>query len=117
MSSEGKDVAKEDVAKEGLRIRKKYPNRVPIMCTVDPSSAKSLPPLDKEKYLVPEDLTVGQFTYVIRKRIKLKPETALFMMCKGTFPSTSTEILTLYEEHKGPDHFLWLTVAAENTFG
>jgi GABA(A) receptor-associated protein len=28
--------------------------------------------IDKKKYLVPADLTVGQFVYVIRKRIKLR---------------------------------------------
>ena len=30
--------------------------------------------IDKRKYLVPADLTVGQFIIVIRKRIKLESE-------------------------------------------
>ncbi len=35
--------------------------------------------IDKKKYLVPADLTVGQFVFVIRKRIKLEPEKAIFI--------------------------------------
>jgi len=31
------------------------------------SSHSSLPLIDKKKFLVPADLTVGQFVYVIRK--------------------------------------------------
>ena len=34
--------------------------------------------LDKKKYLVPNDLTVGQFYFLIRKRIQLRAEDALF---------------------------------------
>ena len=33
-----------------------------------------MPDLDKCKYLVPRDLSVGKFLYVVRKRIKLAPE-------------------------------------------
>jgi GABA(A) receptor-associated protein len=36
--------------------------------------------------LVPADLTVGQFHYVIRKRIKLAPEKALFLFCSNSIP-------------------------------
>lgn len=40
----------------------------------------------QKKYLVPADLTVGQFHYVIRKRIKLAPEKALFLFCSNSIP-------------------------------
>ena len=45
-----------------------------------------IPDIDKKKYLVPADLTVGQFHYVIRKRIKLAPEKALFLFCSNSIP-------------------------------
>jgi GABA(A) receptor-associated protein len=35
-------------------------------------------PQDKKKYLVPQDLTVQHFQYVIRKRIKLSPDQVRF---------------------------------------
>jgi len=34
------------------------------------------------------DLTVGQFVYVVRKRIKLSPEKAIFVFVKNTLPLT-----------------------------
>jgi Autophagy protein Atg8 ubiquitin like len=40
------------------------------------------------RYLVPADLTVGQFVYVIRKRIKVSPEKAIFMFVKNVLPPT-----------------------------
>lgn len=40
------------------------------------------------RYLVPADLTVGQFVYVIRKRIKVSPEEAIFMFVKNVLPPT-----------------------------
>jgi len=67
---------------EAERIRAKYPDRVPVICEKAPRS--DIPDIDKKKYLVPADLTVGQFQYVIRKRIKLPPEKALFVFCANT---------------------------------
>lgn len=40
------------------------------------------------RYLVPADLTVGQFVYVVRKRIKLGAEKAIFVFVKNTLPPT-----------------------------
>lgn len=40
------------------------------------------------RYLVPSDLTVGQFVYVIRKRIKVSPEKAIFMFVRNVLPPT-----------------------------
>lgn len=40
------------------------------------------------RYLVPADLTVGQFVYVIRKRIKLSAEKAIFLFVDNVLPPT-----------------------------
>ncbi|GJW12606.1 autophagy-related protein 8c [Tanacetum coccineum] len=42
--------------------------------------------IDKKKYLVHADLTVGQFVYVVRKRIKLSAEKAIFIFDKNIIP-------------------------------
>lgn len=54
-------------------------------------AAKSkIPFIDKKKYLIPHDLSVGQFMYVIRKRIKIGPEKAIFVFVnKGILPPVS----------------------------
>jgi GABA(A) receptor-associated protein len=101
--------------KESLRVVTKYPDRVPIICD---RSIKSLPEIDKKKYLVPIDLTVGQFSYVIRKRLALKPEEALFIFIDNkTIPAMTANMGTVYNEYKDQDGFLYLTYAKENVFG
>ena len=47
----------------------------------------------------PTDLTVSQFQYVIRKRIKLAPEKALFIFVNNTTPSTSLRFTSLRFAH------------------
>jgi len=68
------------------RIRAKYPDRIPVIC--EKSDRSDIPDIDKKKYLVPADLTVGQFIYVIRKRIKLPPERAIFIFVNNVIPPT-----------------------------
>ncbi|EOD09965.1 hypothetical protein EMIHUDRAFT_216066 [Emiliania huxleyi CCMP1516] len=63
---------------QALAIRAKHPDRIPVIVEKRPRDA-TLPLIDKKKFLVPADLTVGQFVYVIRKRIALKPEQAIFL--------------------------------------
>ena len=97
------------------RIVLKYPDRIPII--VQNIQDSLLPPLDKKKYLAPRDLTLGQFIYVIRKRIQLEPETAIFMFVNNTLPATSSSLSTIYNEQKNEDGFLYLDISGESTFG
>ena len=71
-----------------------------------------IPTIDKKKYLVPSDLTVGQFCYVIRKRIKLAPEKAIFIFVNEVLPPTAALMSSIYEEHKDEDGFLYITYAS-----
>lgn len=101
---------------ESKRIRRKYPDRLPVICEVLKSDIKNLI-LDKKKYLVPDDLTVGQFMYVIRKRIELPPEKAMFFFVNNSIPSTAQLIKQIYSEYQDKDGFLYFKVSGENTFG
>ncbi|TVU14769.1 hypothetical protein EJB05_38262, partial [Eragrostis curvula] len=100
---------------EANRIREKYPDRIPVI--VEKASKSDIPDIDKKKYLVPADLTVGQFVYVVRKRIKLSAEKAIFIFVKDTLPPTAALMSAIYEEHKDEDGFLYMTYSGENTFG
>jgi hypothetical protein len=51
-----------------------------------------------------QDLTVGQFVYVIRKRIKLAPEKAIFIFVDEVLPPTAALMSAIYEEHKCANH-------------
>jgi len=99
---------------ESARIRKKYPDRVPVICERNLTS--SIAEIDKKKYLVPSNLTMAQFTMVIRKRIKLPPECAMFLFVNQHAPTNSI-ISSVYEEHKDEDGFLYVTYSGENVFG
>ena len=100
---------------EAERIRAKYPDRVPVLC--EKADRSDIPDIDKKKYLVPADLTVGQFHYVIRKRIKLAPEKALFLFCSNSIPPNAALMSTVYEEQKDEDGFLYIQYSGESTFG
>ncbi|KAK3404492.1 hypothetical protein EUGRSUZ_K00796, partial [Eucalyptus grandis] len=100
---------------ESARIREKYPDRIPVI--VERAEKTDVPDIDKKKYLVPADLTVGQFVYVVRKRIKLSPEKAIFVFVKNILPPTAAMMSAIYEENKDEDGFLYMTYSGENTFG
>ncbi|KAM1258224.1 hypothetical protein ACFX13_038587 [Malus domestica] len=100
---------------EAARIRDKYPDRIPVI--VEKVERSDIPNIDKKKYLVPADLTVGQFVYVIRKRIKLSAEKAIFIFVDNVLPPTGAIMSAIYEEKKDEDGFLYVTYSGENTFG
>lgn len=102
---------------ESTRILEKYPDRIPIICQRTKTD-KLLTTIDKAKYLVPSDLTCGQFTYVIRKRIKLNPETAMFLFLESNIlPPASATMKELYYNHVNADGFMYIYYGGENTFG
>ncbi|XP_054787541.1 autophagy-related protein 8C-like isoform X2 [Prosopis cineraria] len=100
---------------ESARIREKYPDRIPVI--VERADRSDIADVDKKKYLVPGDLSVGQFVYVIRKRIKLSAEKAIFVFINNILPPTAALMSAIYEEHKDEDGFLYMTYSGENTFG
>ncbi|CAL5442065.1 unnamed protein product [Camellia sinensis] len=116
---------------EAARIREKYPDRIPghgrdsyVTVTfirggviVEKAERSDIPNIDKKKYLVPADLTVGQFVYVIRKRIKLSAEKAIFIFVDNVLPPTGGIMSAIYDEKKDEDGFLYVTYSGENTFG
>ena len=100
---------------ESDRIRAKYPDRVPVIC--ERADRSDVPDIDKKKYLVPADLTVGQFIYVVRKRIKLRSDKSLFLFVNGKIPPSSQLMSVIYDENKDDDGFLYIVYSGENTFG
>ena len=73
--------------------------------------------MDKRKYLIPMDLTVGQFVYVIRKRITIPSDKAIFIFVNNTLPPTAALMSAVYEQHRDEDGFMYMMYSGENTFG
>ena len=99
---------------ESARIRKKYPDRIPIICE---RTSELLNDLDKIKYLAPFDLTIAHFIFVIRKRLTLTSSEALYLFCNGHLMSCSTTIGSMYDTQKDADGFLYFKYSKENTCG
>jgi len=100
---------------ESTKIRQKYPERVPVI--VEKVARSQINDIDKRKFLVPSDISVAQFMWIIRKRISLPPEKAIFLFVDKTIPQSCVSMGQLYEEHKDPDGFLYIAYSGENTFG
>jgi GABA(A) receptor-associated protein len=100
--------------RESGRLVKKFPDRIPVVIHPGPRA----PPIDKNKYLVPGDLTFSEFMHIVRKRIKVKQFEALLGFVKGgTLPPSSMALREIYKESSDEDGFLYVTYSLENTFG
>ncbi|XP_003384394.1 PREDICTED: gamma-aminobutyric acid receptor-associated protein-like 2 [Amphimedon queenslandica] len=100
---------------ESAKIRGKYQDRIPVIVEKVPKSA--IPDIDKKKFLVPADLSVAQFMYIVRRRISLPSEKAMFLFVNKVLPTTSASMGSIYAEHKDEDGFLYVAYSGENTFG
>lgn len=101
---------------EAERIRKKYPDRYPLI--IEKSDTRDgLTDIDKNKFLIPNDLTIGQLSFVIRKRINLGPEQALFLFINNEIPPVSAMIGNLYNQFIDEDGFMYVVYSGETTFG
>jgi len=100
---------------ESNKILLKYPTRIPII--VEKHEKCQFEEINKKKYLVPKDLPMNQFVFIIRKRIKLDPSQTLFVMVNNSLVSSSELLGDVYETKKDADGFLYMKYSSENTFG
>ena len=106
-------------------MREKFPDRVPLIVERAPNARIGL--IDKSKFLVPEDLSLMEVTYIIRKRLTLKPEETLNIFLETTFsassrrvhvkPPATSSLASIYSGYKDQDGFLYLIYCEENTLG
>eukprot|EP00921_Rhytidocystis_pertsovi_P009932 GHVQ01015901.1.p1 GENE.GHVQ01015901.1~~GHVQ01015901.1.p1 ORF type:complete len:162 (+),score=10.54 GHVQ01015901.1:410-895(+) len=124
MPSIKEEVAFEKRTAEAHRIRAKYPNRVPVICEKAPRS--DLPEIDKKKFLVPMNMLVGEFKYIIHKHINqcaqihgmpVTHEKTIYLFVNNTAPKAGALIQEVYESHMNDDGFLYIEYSCENTLG
>lgn len=102
---------------ESEKIKEKYPERIPIICEKDPKS--KITEIDKNKFLVPHDITVSQFSFIVRKRLKLDKSSALFLLVNGKNSITGDSSLKeIYEKYKDiDDGFLYISYTGDLMWG
>ncbi|NDB84184.1 MAG: hypothetical protein EB127_15930 [Alphaproteobacteria bacterium] len=111
-----KDNSLENRIASSSKMISKYPDRIPIIIEKH-KSCEYMNQLKSSKYLVPKEMTMGQFIVMIRSKIKLEPSTGMFVFVNNLLVPNSCCIDSLYNEHKDDDGFLYMKYSTENTFG
>ena len=62
-------------------------------------------------------ITMAQFLYVIRKRIKITPEKSIYLFVQNHIIPGNKFLSSIYEKHAEEDGFLYITYSGENVFG
>jgi GABA(A) receptor-associated protein len=95
-------------------VRHKYPHYIPIVVR-----SKDGLQLSKSKFLVTGDVTVGEFIYILRKKLEaLDSSQGLFLFINNQLPPSEMEMSLLYASEKDPQTgMLFITVCKENVFG
>lgn len=98
------------------KVQVKNPERIPVILEQGKHSA--IPCIDESKFLVPKDMTLGQFLCMIRKRIEISQEKAIFLFIGGTLFGMQTPMSVIYAQKrdKDDDH-LYVIYTSESTFG
>lgn len=102
---------------EYLRLRARHPNHVFVILEKASRDAAHLPPLDKNKFIVGSASTVGQLLFMIRRRMSLPSETALFLFVGNVLPTASQTMGELQHLFASPDGFLRMCFTSEAVFG
>ena len=97
------------------RILRDYPGMIPVIVGTD---TQILQEIKKNKFLVPEELTVGRLITEIRKNLNpIHSTQTIFLFIDNTLPAVSETIRNIYSKHKHEDGFLYVVYSGENTFG
>ena len=104
----------EERVAECKRLKDQYPDRIPVILEFDAMLHKQK---IKERFLVPEDLTMGQFMFVIRSQLQLTPSEAVYLMCRGHCIPNTDIFSEIGEKHKEKCGIVFMRLYKENTFG
>jgi GABA(A) receptor-associated protein len=104
----------EERKKESELMQNRFPDRIPVIVQ---KKKDQLATIDKRKFMAPNSLTMGQFVFVIRKRLKMNPSEAIFLFVNNKLVTPQQTLGQVYTQHHDDDGFLYLIYDFENAFG
>lgn len=109
--------------KEGQKMIDNHPNTVPII--VQSNGLK----LDKNKFIVPDEMFAAQFQHFLKKRIDITHHEAIYTFVElpkkesearvgpTIIASQNQSMGQIYASYRHSDNFLYMFVEKESTFG
>ena len=97
-------------------ILKQHSDRIPVVVECC-EHLQSVHPLKKNKFIVPFELSLSQFIFVIRKHMKLDSTHAIFVFINNKMHPVTAIMGNLYQSQKDEDGFMYLNIFQESTFG
>ena len=102
--------------RESDKIFQEYPNTLPVI--LGKSDRSTITDINKHKFLVPKEMTIGQFIFSLRKMIDMNPADGLFLFINNSvLPQTSSTFDEIYKKYKDRDGFLYIIYSGESVFG
>ena len=102
--------------KDYEEMKIKNPNKIPIICEKDPKC--DIIEMKKTKFLIENDLSLPSFSLIIRKKLLLKEENALFFLVNGTKILAGNELMiNVYNKYADKDGFLYIIYSSQEVFG
>uniref|UniRef100_A0A8D0E0G1 Autophagy-related protein n=1 Tax=Salvator merianae TaxID=96440 RepID=A0A8D0E0G1_SALMN len=99
--------------REAADVKAKYPNKIPVVVERY-RKEKTLPHLDRIKFLVSQDISLSQFVFTLRSRLSLTATQTFYLLVNNkSLPCLSLTISEIYRDNKDEDGFLYMTYASQ----
>lgn len=100
--------------KESEMMQIRFPDRIPVIVQ---KKKEEIATIDKRKFMAPNSLSMGQFVFVVRKRLKMNSCEAIFLFVNNKLITPQETLGQVYSQYRDDDGFLYITYDFENAFG
>lgn len=80
-------------------------------------SSNDFPDIHQKKYFARKDLSVAAFIFILRKKLTIAPEAAIYLSANGSMITSGDLLITVFERYKSPAGILYVDCHVENVFG